>query len=73
MKGTNPTLPFGAFVPTNGWPTVPTISQMAATSRQRRELRSLDPHILADIGVTATEAAAETKRPVWDVPGYWRR
>ena len=67
MKGTNPTLPFGAFVPTNGWPTVPTISQMAATRRQRRDLRSLDTHILDGIGITATEAAAETKRPFWDV------
>ena len=73
MKGTNPTLSFGAFVPTNGWPTIPTISQMAATRRQRRELRSLDQHILDDIGLTATDAAIEAKRPVWDVPVHWRR
>jgi uncharacterized protein YjiS (DUF1127 family) len=73
MKGTNPTLPFGAFVPTNGWPTVPTISQMAATRRQRRDLRTLPPHILDDIGVTATDMATEAKRPIWDVPVYWRK
>ena len=73
MKSTSPTLPVGAFVPTNGWPTIPTVSRMAATRRQRRELQSLSQHILDDIGVTATEAAAESKRPLWDVPAHWRQ
>ena len=61
------------FVPTNGWPQLPTISQMAATRRQRREMRSLEDHILDDIGLTQSQADAEAKRPVWDVPAHWRR
>ena len=41
--------------------------------RQRRSLAELDARQLSDIGVTRSEADAEAKRPVWDVPGHWRR
>jgi uncharacterized protein YjiS (DUF1127 family) len=41
--------------------------------RQRRALAQLDPHLLADVGLTREQALAETLRPVWDVPASWRR
>jgi uncharacterized protein YjiS (DUF1127 family) len=40
--------------------------------RQRRALRELDPHQLADIGLSADQAMAEARRPIWDVPPTWR-
>ena len=66
-----PNLP--AFVPTNGWPTISFMSQAIAVRRQRLALRSLDDDALADIGITKSQAEAESKRPVWDVPANWRR
>ena len=62
-----------AFVPTNGWPHFPAISQMTAVRSQRRKLRSLEDNLLDDIGLTQSQADAEAKRPVWDVPAHWRR
>ena len=48
--------------------------QLALTARrQRRRLASLDDAALADIGLTRSEAHAEAARPLWDVPGAWRR
>ncbi len=41
--------------------------------RQRRSLAEMDARQLSDIGVTRSEAESEAKRPVWDVPGHWRR
>ncbi len=43
-----------------------------AIAQQRRALRSLDDHMLKDIGVTAAEAIAEAEKPHWDVPTNWR-
>lgn len=40
--------------------------------RSRRVLAELDAHRLADLGLTASEASAESNRPVWDVPENWR-
>jgi uncharacterized protein YjiS (DUF1127 family) len=34
-------------------------------ARQRRSLRELDPHLLRDIGVTRSEALAESAKPWW--------
>lgn len=42
-----------------------------ATRRSRTDLRSLDAHMLHDVGLTAAEAQKEAKRPVWDVPVHW--
>ena len=67
----SPTLP--VFVPTNGWPTFSMISQAIAVRRQRLALRSLDEDALADIGKTKAQAIAESRRPAWHVPVYWRR
>jgi uncharacterized protein YjiS (DUF1127 family) len=44
-----------------------------AVARQRRQLRELDDHMLADIGVTRREAYAEGHKPAWDVPNHWRK
>ena len=41
--------------------------------RQRQQLLRLDATRLADIGLTADEAADEAARSLWDVPTNWRR
>ena len=41
--------------------------------RQRQHLKSLDDAALADLGLSYREAAAEARRPIWDVPGYWQK
>ena len=33
--------------------------------RQRRALAALDPRLLRDVGVTADEAAEESRKPFW--------
>ena len=48
--------------------------RLAATARhQRAQLARLDAAMLADIGVTARQAATEAARPAWDVPSTWLR
>lgn len=39
--------------------------------RSRRQLESLDAHMLEDIGINHSQARAEANRPIWDVPSYW--
>lgn len=51
---------------------IPGLSALLGLYQQRRTLAGMDPQRLSDIGVTRTEANAEAKRPVWDVPGHWR-
>ncbi len=41
--------------------------------QQRQQLKTLDDSALQDIGVSYRAAHAEARRPLWDVPGYWRR
>jgi uncharacterized protein YjiS (DUF1127 family) len=48
------------------------LNTMRATRRQRLALSQLDAAALADIGVTAAQAKAESLRPVWDVTPSWR-
>ena len=43
-----------------------------STRRHRRTLRTLEPHLLRDIGLTEAEARREAERPFWDVPSHWR-
>lgn len=43
----------------------------ATLSRSRRSLARLDDHLLRDIGLTRTEAMAETSRAAWDAPSHW--
>ena len=42
-----------------------------ALRAQRRALLVLDAHLLADVGLTRSEALAEAARPVWDAPQVW--
>ena len=39
--------------------------------RQRRDLASLDDHLLEDIGVSRSEAQREAARSMWDAPHFW--
>jgi uncharacterized protein YjiS (DUF1127 family) len=48
------------------------IATAQALRRQRSRLADLDPHMLADIGLTEDEARHESRRTVWDVPRHWR-
>jgi uncharacterized protein YjiS (DUF1127 family) len=41
-------------------------------SRTRVDLKSLDPQMLEDIGVTQAQAHKEAQRPFWDAPTNWR-
>jgi len=59
------------LLPRNGL--VATLMSMAAISHQRRQLRDLDDAMLADLGLTRTQAEAESRRTAWDVPATWRR
>ena len=40
--------------------------------RQRHDLGRLDAHLLRDIGLSPDDAAAESRRPIWDAPAHWR-
>jgi uncharacterized protein YjiS (DUF1127 family) len=44
-----------------------------AMRRQRRALAALDDHMLADIGLSRSEAEAEAGLPLWDAPRHWFR
>ena len=48
------------------------LSAILGLWRTRRQLRALDDHALADIGLSRAEAEAEASRPIWDVPANWR-
>ncbi len=41
--------------------------------RQRQVLKSLDDHMLRDIGVSYRCAKQEFARPIWNVPSHWRK
>lgn len=42
-----------------------TIASWVERSRQRRELATLDDHLLADIGLTRAQALRESDKPFW--------
>ena len=48
------------------------LADLLALYRQRKQLAALDALQLADIGLTADQAVAEAKRPIWDAPAHWR-
>ena len=48
------------------------ISTLLAVARQRRELAALDAHMLQDIGVTPSQAVAESRKAIWNAPNHWR-
>lgn len=45
---------------------------LSAVARSRRSLSRLDDHLLRDIGLTRSQAAAEAERPGWDAPSHWK-
>lgn len=44
------------------------IQTLRDVARQRSSLRTLDAHLLNDIGLTRFEALSEAERPIWDTP-----
>ncbi len=50
-----------------------TLKRVFALRRQRAHLAQLDDHMLADIGITRSQAQEESRAPLWDVPANWRR
>ncbi|KQI72090.1 hypothetical protein AN191_08020 [Loktanella sp. 5RATIMAR09] len=52
---------------------VDSLRTMIAVSHQRRQLRALDDHMLADIGISRTQAVAEAQKSVWNAPQHWRQ
>lgn len=44
------------------------IATMARIASERRRLAMLDPHQLADCGISLDAAAREAARPAWDIP-----
>ncbi|SPJ23837.1 DUF1127 domain-containing protein [Palleronia abyssalis] len=41
--------------------------------RQRRQLASLDAHLLRDLGIAPAARDAEVVRPAWDAPAHWMK
>lgn len=44
------------------------LQTVASVAAERRALARLDARLLADAGITATDAARETARAPWDLP-----
>lgn len=49
------------------------LKRLLELRRQRQSLGQLGEDRLRDLGITQAEARTEAGRPVWDVPGHWRR
>jgi len=62
-----------APAPQRGIGIVARIVSADAIWRQRRALAALDAGRLDDLGIGPAAATEEAARPVWDVPGHWRR
>jgi uncharacterized protein YjiS (DUF1127 family) len=50
----------------------PSLAGLISIARSRRALSGLSPEQLADVGISAAEARAESRRPAWDVPANWK-
>jgi uncharacterized protein YjiS (DUF1127 family) len=48
------------------------IGAALALHRTRKQLAHLDALQLHDVGLTADQAIAESRRPIWDAPAHWR-
>jgi len=49
------------------------VSELILVRRQRTALKSLSLSQLCDMGVSSKQADAEARRPIWDVPVYWKQ
>ena len=48
------------------------VADAFAVWRQRRTLGDLPEHLRHDVGLSEAEILRESRRPIWDVPQYWR-
>ncbi len=48
------------------------VLQAMQVQKSRHRLSQLEPHLLADIGLTEAQAAYKAKRAAWDAPQIWR-
>ncbi len=49
------------------------LTALFSIARERRALAQLNADQLRDIGISAHDAEAEARRPVWDAPDMWLR
>lgn len=52
-------------------PRLGSVFNIFALVRSRRDLASLDDHLLRDIGISRDEATTEARRAPWDAPDTW--
>ena len=48
------------------------IATAFAVWRQRRNLAELPSYLRHDLGLTEDQVRRESRRPIWDVPEFWR-
>ncbi|MCY1127311.1 hypothetical protein OU426_10650 [Frigidibacter sp. RF13] len=49
------------------------LARAIALSRQRRVLKDLEAHRLADLGLDPNVVAREVARRAWDAPDHWQK
>lgn len=59
-------------LPTRSLRPLKTLSLWLGTARSRNDLKTLEPQMLDDIGVSEAQARKEAMRPFWDAPTNWR-
>jgi uncharacterized protein YjiS (DUF1127 family) len=48
------------------------VNAALAIWRQRRALVEMPEHLRRDVGLSEAQIQRELRRPVWDVPQFWR-
>lgn len=59
-------------LPTRSLRPLKALSLWLGTVRSRNDLKTLEPQMLDDIGVSEAQAQKEAQRPFWDAPTNWR-
>jgi uncharacterized protein YjiS (DUF1127 family) len=49
------------------------LSELFEIRRQRAALKGLSITRLEDLGLNGKQADTEARRPIWDVPVYWKQ
>lgn len=71
MKTMTGTFFSAALIPSVGRAfSAPFVRLAASVVRERHDLSKLDAAMLRDIGISEAEAAAEARRPIWDLPSH---
>lgn len=60
-------------LPTRSLRPLKTLFHWLSTARSRNDLKTLEPQMLEDIGVSEAQAQKEALRPFWDAPTNWRK